>query len=270
MKEKTGDFRLNIIVLGLIIIAEFIGLRSFNIGPGKALLLPMLYALILGVFVGPKFLKIVNEKEMSLASNYIGITVLMLVAKMGFTIGPNIKVIASAGLPLIAQELGNFGTIFLALPAAIFLGLNREAVGAAFSIAREGSLAIIGDKYGLDSPEGRGVMGVYITGTLLGAIYFGLMTGFLASVLPLHPYSLAMACGVGSASMMSASSGALAASFPAMETEILAFAASSNLLTSATGLYAMLFIGLPMTNKLYDIIKGKKDKKDNTRTEEIA
>jgi hypothetical protein len=60
--------------------------------------------------------------------------------------------------------------------------------------------------------------------------------------------------------MMSASSGALAATFPAIETEILAFAATSNLLTSATGLYAMLFIGLPVTNKLYSIMKGKKAK----------
>jgi len=260
MAKKVNDYKLHLIVLVLIIIAEFIGLRSFKIGPGTALLLPMLYALVLGIFVGPRFLKIVNEEEMGMASTYIGITVLMLVAKMGFTIGPNIKVIASAGLPLLLQELGNFGTIFLALPAAVILGLDREAVGAAFSIAREGSLAIIGDVYGLDSPEGKGVMGVYISGTLFGAIYFGLMAGFLPSILPLHPYSLAMACGVGSASMMSASSGALAATFPAIETEILAFAATSNLLTSATGLYAMLFIGLPVTNKLYSFMKGKKAK----------
>jgi hypothetical protein len=259
--EKIKDFKLHIIAFVLVVISEFIGLRSFQVGPGTALLLPMLYALIIGMFLGPKFLKIVNEEEMSLASTYIGITVLMLTAKMGFNIGPNIEVIASSGLPLVLQELGNFGTIFFALPVAVLLGLDREAIGATFSIAREGSLAIIGDVYGLDTPEGQGVMGVYICGTLFGAIYFGLMAGFLPSILPLHPYALAMACGTGSASMMSASSGALAATFPAMETEIIAFAAASNLLTSATGLYASLFVGLPMTNKLYEIVKGRKAKK---------
>src|SRR5690554_6664864 len=102
--EKIKDFKLHIIAFVLVVISEFIGLRSFQVGPGTALLLPMLYALIIGMFLGPKFLKIVNEDEMSLASTYIGITVLMLTAKMGFNIGPNIEVIASSGLPLILQE----------------------------------------------------------------------------------------------------------------------------------------------------------------------
>nr|WP_324292747.1 DUF3100 domain-containing protein [Maridesulfovibrio sp.] len=33
----------------------------------------------------------------------------------------------------------------------------------------------MGDIYGLDSAEGRGVMGVYICGTVFGTIFFGLM-----------------------------------------------------------------------------------------------
>ncbi len=257
---KVKDLKLHLVILVLVIIAEFIGVKSIMVGPGKALLLPMLYALIIGMFLGPKFLKVVNEEEMSMASNYIGISVLLLVAKYGFTIGPSIKTILSSGLPLVFQELGNLGTIFLALPVAVLLGLNRETIGATFSVAREGSLAIIGDVYGLDTPEGKGVMGVYICGTLFGAIWFGIMAGMLASLLPFHPYSLAMACGVGSASMMSASSGALVSLFPAMETEILAFAAASNLLTGATGLYASLFLGLPIANKLYAVLKGKRAK----------
>lgn len=199
---------------------------------------------------------------MQLASGYIGLSVLLLTAKYGFTIGPNLAIIIKSGPALMLQELGNLGTILLGLPVAVMLGLNREAVGATFSVAREGSLAIIGDVYGLDTPEGKGVMGVYICGTLFGAIYFGIMAGILDSLGLIHPYALAMACGVGSASMMSASSGALVALHPEIEKEILAFAAASNLLTGATGLYASLFLGLPLTNWLYKVVKGRRAQKE--------
>ena len=44
------------------------------------------------------------------------------------------------------------------LPLALLLGIKREAVGATFSVGREGNLVIIGEKYGMASPEGRGVL----------------------------------------------------------------------------------------------------------------
>ena len=53
------------------------------------------------------------------------------------------------------------------MPFALLLGLRRESIGATFSIAREPNIAIISDMYGLDTPEGRGVMGVYVAGTVL-------------------------------------------------------------------------------------------------------
>ena len=62
-------------------------------------------------------------------------------------------------------------------------------------------MALIGEKYGLDTPEGRGVMSVYIAGTVCGTIFFGIMASFLAALRIFHPYSLAMASGVGSASV---------------------------------------------------------------------
>ena len=41
---------------------------------------------------------------------------------------------------LAFQELGHaFGTMVLALPLALLLGIKREAVGATFSIGRENS-----------------------------------------------------------------------------------------------------------------------------------
>lgn len=259
---KKSDYKLHLIVLILVIISEFIGIKKFAVGPGTAILLPMLYALVIGMFLGPRFLKLVDKEEMEMASGYIGISVMLLMAKYGTTIGPAIDDIISAGPALIFQELGNLGTIFLALPVAVLLGLRRETIGATFSIAREGSLAIVADVYGLDSAEGRGVMGVYICGTLFGAIYFGIMAGVADALLPLHPYALAMACGVGSASMMAASSGSLVALHPEIKEQILAFAAASNLLTGATGLYASLFLALPITERLYKMMRGGRDDRE--------
>ena len=52
------NFKLHAIVLGLIVIAEMIGVHSFKVGVGTIVLLPMLFALLLGVLTTPKFLKI--------------------------------------------------------------------------------------------------------------------------------------------------------------------------------------------------------------------
>ena len=84
------------------------------------------------------------------------------------------------------------------MPIALLLGIKREAIGATFSVGREPSLAIIGEKYGMNSPEGRGVLAEYLTGTLFGALFIALVAGFIASLGIFDPRSLAMAAGVGS------------------------------------------------------------------------
>lgn len=200
---------------------------------------------------GIAHLKLFNADESKVASPIITVSILFLVAKIAVTIGPNIKTILSAGPALILQELGNLGTALIGVPIAILLGLKRETIGATHSIGREPNVAIISEKYGLDSPEGRGVLGVYVVGTLFGAVFMGLFAGFLASVTPLHPYALAMACGVGSGSMMAASSGSLIALYPHLKDQITAFAGASNLATMADGVYATIFLALPMTHWMY-------------------
>ncbi|TVR66768.1 MAG: DUF3100 domain-containing protein, partial [Spirochaetaceae bacterium] len=62
---------------------------------------------------------------------------------------------------------------------------------------------------------------------------------------------LAMASGMGSGSMMTAASGALAATVPEMADQILAFAATSNMLTGVTGLYMVVIVAIPLVNFLY-------------------
>ncbi len=258
MSEEKRYLKLHLIVLVLVVLAELIGTKKYQLGPGTLVLLPMLYALLLGMLTGPKFLKIVDLEDMKAAEPLITVSVLLLMAKYGTNIGPTLPLIIKSGPALILQEFGNLGTVLLGLPFALLLGLRREAVGATFSIAREPNIAIISDMYGLDSAEGRGVMGVYIAGTVFGSIFFGLFAGFAATSLPLHPYALAMASGVGSASMMSAAVGALTEIFPAMAEEITALGAASNLASGADGVYMSIFMALPMCEWMYRKIMGNR------------
>lgn len=245
------NVKLHLLVLLLVVISEFIGVINIPIGIGTIVLLPMLFAMILGVLITPKFLNIAKDKEMTDAGSLIGLTLMLLMAKYGTNIGPTLPKILAASPALILQEFGNLGTVLLGVPLAVFLGLKREAIGGAHSIAREPNVALIGDKFGLDSEEGQGVLGVYIVGTVFGTIFIGLMASFLAANTPLHPYSLAMASGVGSASMMTAGVGSLAAMYPDMEEMLTAFGATSNMLSGLDGLYMSLWLALPMSEWLY-------------------
>jgi hypothetical protein len=245
------NFKLHAIVLILIIAAEMIGNISFKIGIGTIVLLPMLYALIMGIFTAPKFLKIVNLKDMNDASSLIGITLMLLMARYGTLVGPTLPEILKASPALVLQEFGNLGTVLLGIPVAMYIGLKREAIGAAHSIAREPNVALIGERYGLDSAEGRGVMGVYISGTVFGTIFFGILASLAAAYLPVHPYALAMAAGVGSASMMTAAVGSLTVMYPDMAEQIAAFGAASNMLSGLDGVYMSIWMALPLSEWLY-------------------
>ena len=265
-KEKGklfGDWKVHLLCLALVLIAEFIGRVPINIWKLSINLFPMLFALVIGIIAS--FIKVngkpllIDKKDMETASPYIGISVMFLCAKMGADIGPNLSNLFEAGPALLLQEFGNLFTILFALPVAVLVfKMGRAAVGCSFSISREGSLAIISDLYGLDSPEGTGVMGGYITGTLLGTVFNGVMVSILISLNIFHPYALAMACGTGSASMMAAALAPLLDAFPQMATELSSYATASQVLTNLDGLYMSLFIAIPVTNLLYKMCKGKK------------
>ncbi len=262
------DWRLHVIVLAIVVVTESIGVFSIPLGPGTILLLPMLYAVVIGL--GLYFTPLVNDKQSINAEPLVFLSVSVLIAKFGVQAGPALPQIIEAGPALLLQEFGNLGTIFLALPLAVFLGLKRESIGMTHSIGREANLALITDKYGLSSPEGRGVMAMYIFGTVFGSIFIGLISGFLATVTPLHPISFAMATGVGSGSMAAASLGPLVAAFPEMSETLTAFSGVSNLISSVTGLYMSIFVGLPLTVKMYEILSRNKEKKAAKRSVEYV
>ena len=265
MKEFLKDWKVHALCGVMVLAAELIGLKSFAFGPISFSMYPMLYTIIMGVLLA--VFKLIPKSMMETASPYITISVLMLGARSAATIGPNLGLIVSSGAALILQKLGHIGTAVFAIPVGVLLlGMGRSVVGAGFSISREGSLIVIGDMYGLDSDEGLGVMGGYIVGTLFGTIICGLMSSALANTGWFHPYSLAMACGTGSASMMSANVAPLMDMWPEMEDQIFALAYASNTLSGMDGLYMNLLLAIPMSNALYKFLwklKGKEPPKSH-------
>lgn len=254
-----ADWRLHALVVVISLLSEWIGIIKVPLGPGALLLLPLFYAFILAVLLNPHLIpavgRVVPQRFSDAASPLILLAIIPFIARFGSTIGPSIQKLIEAGPALILQELGNLGTMLIALPVAVLvLKMGRETIGATFSVAREPNIAIIADKYGLKGPEGIGVMGVYVVGTMFGTLWFALMAGYLLSLDIFDPRALAMACGVGSGSMVAACSGALAAMMPEMGDSLLAFAGASNLLTYATGLYVCLFLALPMAEWLYKLL----------------
>ncbi|MEG1641941.1 MAG: DUF3100 domain-containing protein [Synergistaceae bacterium] len=258
VEKALRNKKLHIYALILTVIAELIGAKKFQVGPGLLVLIPLLYSFILGALMGIPKLKLLDRDDMFQASSLVGVTFFFLMARYGTLVGPSFWKVVAAGPALVLQEFGNIGTVFFGVPIAVMLGLRREAVGAAFSNAREPNIAIIGEKYGLDSPEGRGVMGVYVTGTIFGAIFCSLLSSLVASTMPFFsPQALAMATGTGSAGMMTASLAPLLEMYPNIKDELTALAAASNMFSGLDGVYMCVFLSLPLANKLVKLMGVK-------------
>lgn len=243
----------------IVVASESIGTISFTLGPGKISLLPLLWALLIGAALGLCRKLMPEQVGVSVATQWKASAVLqpalmLFIAKLGLIVGASLPKLAQAGWALVFQEFGHFfGTMLLGLPVALLLGIKREAIGATFSVGREPSLAIISERYGMDSPEGRGVLAEYITGTVFGAVFIAILAGFVTSLGIFDPRALAMGAGVGSGSMMAAASGAIAAQqTPEMAKDVAAFAAAANLITTTIGTYFTLFLSLPATAWAYD------------------
>ncbi|WP_236000058.1 DUF3100 domain-containing protein [Bradyrhizobium uaiense] len=261
----------------IVAVAETVGVVQFQIGPGKVLLQPMVWALLIAAAWGlsARYLPAVAQIGPGLqtyAGQLLNAGLLLFVIKMAFTVGGALPEVQKAGWALIFQELGHtFGTLVLGLPIALLLGVKREAVGATFSIGREGNMVIIGEKYGMNSAEGRGVLAEYITGTVLGALFIALLAGFVASLHIFDPRSLAMGAGVGSGSMMAAAIGTINGhNPPEMAKELIAIASAANLMTAVLGFYFALFFSLPVCSWLYDRLEPRLGRFSNFKSEDLG
>ena len=132
----------------LIFVAQYlIGKQEIRIGIAIIPILPMLFAVIIGMIVSAKPVKdripgwkrLFSEKEEGFCGKMVGFSLLILGTQYAGMIIPNLKMILSVGVPLFLQEIGNLLPILIAIPLAVKFGFGRRAIGACSSIIREPS-----------------------------------------------------------------------------------------------------------------------------------
>ncbi|MFR4479045.1 MAG: DUF3100 domain-containing protein [Fusobacterium sp.] len=268
LRERVKiEYKLYVLAFIFILIADSIGRISIPMKIGTFILFPIFYSLILGMLSGPECFKIINSTQVKAASKLVIVCICPFIVKLGVNAGANIQTVLSAGPALLLQEIGNLGTIFFAMPVAILLGLKREAIGATHSINRESNLALATDVFGSDSPETRGSLSVYIVGGMIGTIYFGILASVVAHTGLFHPFALALASGVGAGIMMASATASLSIIYPTMAAQISALASASETLSGITGIYVAIFVGIPLTKKIYEFLEPKLSPKKDLKNE---
>ncbi|WP_432790830.1 DUF3100 domain-containing protein [Brevibacterium sp. K11IcPPYGO002] len=255
MPEKAG-LKHWVVSVGLgfaiSLVAIVIGEHTIRIGPAAIVLFPIIWAVLIGAIVGLQKILPITGRVRAVGEPQIRIGIVLFLALLGMGIGPSIGKVTNLGPAILLQEVGHiFGTVIIALPIAVGLRMGRSAIGASWSVDRESFLAFAIERFGTRSPEYRGVFGVWIFGSLFGALYISLIAGLLGSLDILHPLALALGLGLGSSSMMLGGVGALSVLYPSQATEIMALAGLSNLVTNIVGFYAGVFLSLPLARKLY-------------------
>ncbi|MCD9030087.1 DUF3100 domain-containing protein [Luteimonas sp. BDR2-5] len=257
-KLPSRPWLLFLVVLAVTAATEWIGPMAIPVWSASIVILPMLVALLATTLLAVWHARLPAALRLGLplqayAGKLLDTALLLFIVKLGLMAGANMQALREVGWALAFQELGHaFGTMVLALPLALLLGIKREAVGATFSIGRETAMVIIGQKYGMQSAEGRGVLAEYITGTVLGAVFISLLASVIASLGIFDPRSLAMGAGIGSGSMMAAALGPITlGQSPELARELTAIAGAANLIAGVVGFYFAAFVTLPLCNWLY-------------------
>ncbi|ABC57079.1 MULTISPECIES: DUF3100 domain-containing protein [Methanosphaera] len=250
------DYKLHITVLICVLISQAIGTVTITITSGfKIIILPLIFSLILvTILYLEKYVTWITKKQSKTCGKIMLIIIGPLIAKLAITSGQNIDLLVKTGIAIFLEELGDIGSIFIALPVALLLGFKRESIGMTSSICREPQMAVIIDKYGLSSDEVKGFMIVYLIGIILGTIFISIIASF-SYLIPLHPYAYALACGVGSTSMNVAAVSSLITLHPDLSNQLLAFSGISNLISLILGVYVYILVSLPLTEKLYAYIE---------------
>ena len=150
-KDK-GLWLLFALIVLLSAIAQFIGPLTVPLGSVSIMLLPMIWALTMGVLISGQTWRPLPIDLQHTANAIMSVAVLVLCARLGLTLGQQLPALFAAGPALLLQELGNvFGSLLLALPLAVLLRMGPATVGATFSIDREPSFAMVTSRFGADS-----------------------------------------------------------------------------------------------------------------------
>lgn len=256
------DYKLHLTILVAVIISEWMGAVTLTFGEINIVLLPLLFAMIIMALIYyMKPIKFIGEKQANISSELLGLSVALLMAKIGIDSGASLETVLEAGPVLLLQNLGNIGTLIIAMPIALALGLKRETLGMTHSLGREANIGLMSEMYGPDSPEFRGVMTTYITGTLFGTILMSFLPTIFVNLGIFSPESAAMAAGAGSASMMTAGLGAIIEAAPEADPAALAaFAGISNVISTVLSVYLSIFITIPLGELLLKVFKVGEEK----------
>ncbi|MGP9722836.1 DUF3100 domain-containing protein [Corynebacterium sp. AOP40-9SA-29] len=255
------------LVGGLIVviaaIAQAIGTLEISLGIAALTLLPMIWALAMGVVVSVQRVRPLPVDLQHVANVIMGVAVLVLVARLSFTLGPNIPFLLDAGPALLLQEVGNIiGPICLALPLAVMLRMGSATVGATFSVDREGAFAMVTERFGTNSQQYRGVLSMYIFGSVFGAVIISMIASLASSLGIFDWRALAMGAGVGSGSMMAAGSASVTAAHPEFADQILALSTTANLIASIAGVYLGMWVALPLADRFYRFLTRRQGDKE--------
>ncbi|MGY0489337.1 DUF3100 domain-containing protein [Streptomyces sp. WG-D5] len=261
------------LALVIALVVQFIGELDIDLGIGSIIIFPMVWGLLLGLLVSIQKFRPLGIDLQKVASALVGVAVMILVARLAFNIGPSLPTLADAGPALLLQEIGHLlGTVAIALPLAVLLRMGKATVGATFSLDREPSFAMVSEKYGPDSDQYRGVLAMYVFGTMFGAVFITLLTSLVSNWNIFDPLALAMGAGVGSGSMMAASSASIVAAYPGDEQAILGMAAVSNLITTILGVYVGIYVALPLADRFYRFLtrRWRADAADASEEEAVV
>ncbi|MEE2521210.1 DUF3100 domain-containing protein [Pseudarthrobacter sp. J75] len=228
------------------------GTHKIPLGNAAIVLMPVLWAVLIGAVIGVQRVRPMSGKSRAVSSVLLNVSIVMFLAALGTHVGPSLAKFTSIGPAIVLQEVGHiFGTVILALPVAVALGMGRAAIGATWAIDRESYLAYALQKFGVNSPIYRGVFSVWLLGSVFGAVFISLLAGLLGAMDIFDPRALALGLGLGSGSMMLGGVAALSIIYPDQAPEIMALAALSNLVTNLVGFYAGVFLSLPLGQRLY-------------------
>ena len=84
VEKIKKEFKIYITAIILVVISECIGTISFQVGWGKIVLFPMLFALIIAVLLGPDLIGYFKLEECKTASALVLVAITPFMAKLGF------------------------------------------------------------------------------------------------------------------------------------------------------------------------------------------